>query len=438
MSATAPVAVDFDVLIVGGGPVGGTAAALLARATSSERAPLKIGVLEPRRPPAPGRDAPLDLRVAAFSRASERVLATAGAWPALASHSISPYERMRVWHESVSPTSSDALVFDAAEVGEPNLGYIIETRLVQHALLDAAEQAGARIVKAELSAVRVGEDLVTVDTSEGVLTTKLVVGADGAQSAVRAAVGLTAETSGYQQTAIVANVATARPHERTAWQRFLRTGTLAFLPLSSGTSSVAHNADSDGRAFIGDSTSSIVWSADDAVATALLALSPEAFASELNTASDLALGETRLVSERLSFPLRRLAAHHYVAHRCALIGDAAHVVHPLAGQGVNLGILDAAALSDLIIAARREREDPGALRILRRYERWRKTETTLMSTAIDTFDRTLAHGTGPLSRLAQRGLGWVNRNPELKRVFIRRALGTAGELPSAAELLARH
>jgi 2-octaprenylphenol hydroxylase len=404
---------DFDVLIVGGGPVGGAAAALLARATSSERAPLTIGLLEPRRPPPWKAEGPPDLRVSAFSRASERVLTAAGAWAAIAAARISPYERMRVWHESVPPTSPDVLVFDAADVGEPNLGHIVETRIVQLALLDAAQQAGARIVNAELSAVHVREDHVTVDTSQGSLTTKLVVGADGAQSAVRAAVGLTVETSGYEQTAIVANVATTRSHERTAWQRFLRTGTLAFLPLADGASS-------------------IVWSADDAVAAPLLAASPEAFAAELSRASDSALGETRLLSERLSFPLRRLAAHHYVAHRCALIGDAAHVVHPLAGQGVNLGILDAAALADLLLEGRREREDPGALRILRRYERWRKTETTLMSTAIDTFDRTLAHGTGPLSRLAQRGLGWVNRNSELKRLFIRRALGTEGELPSAA------
>jgi 2-octaprenylphenol hydroxylase len=415
MGGGASVTDVLDVLIVGGGPVGATAAALLAHATRADRAPMRIAVLEPRRAPPLARDAPIDLRVSAFSRASERVLAAAGAWDAIAAQRVCPYERMRVWHEAVAPTSADALVFDAAEVGEPNLGYIIETRLVQNALLDAAERAGARIIQAELSAVTIGEDHVRVETTTGPLEAKLVVGADGARSAVRAGVGLTVETSGYEQTAIVANVATARPHENTAWQRFLRTGTLAFLPLCDGTSS-------------------IVWSADDDVAKSLLAASPEAFARELSAAADLALGETRLVSERLSFPLRRLAAHHYVAQRCALIGDAAHVVHPLAGQGVNLGLLDAAALAELLVAGRREGEDPGALRVLRRYERWRKTETQVMSTAIDTFDRVLAHGTGPLARIAQRGLGWVNRSQEIKRVLIRRALGIAGELPAAARV----
>ena len=138
------------------------------------------------------------------------------------------------------------------------------------------------------------------------------------------------------------------------------------------------------------------------------------------------------MSERASFALRKLISPQLVTHRCALIGDAAHVVHPLAGQGVNLGLLDAAVLAQCILEGRAEREDPGALRLLRRYERWRKGETEALRFAIDSFDRFLAHGAGPISRLAQRGLGWVNRSQEVKRAFIARALGVSGELPQAA------
>jgi 2-octaprenylphenol hydroxylase len=304
-------------------------------------------------------------------------------------------------------------VFDAAEVSEPNLGYIIENRNVQTALLDLFEAAGGRIVEGELSAVHIHDDRVNIETTAGPLSARLIIGADGARSAVRDAVGLTADFGAYRQTAIVATITGAQSHESTAWQRFTRSGTLAFLPLADGASS-------------------IVWSLDDDFAEDMLALDPAEFERELTLASDRVLGPVKLTSERLSFPLRKLAAHRYITQRCALIGDAAHVVHPLAGQGVNLGVLDAAALVEVLISAREEREDPGALRLLRRYERWRKSENELMSLSIDAFNRFLAHGSNPIARIAQRGLGWVNRSTEMKAFFIRRALGLAGELPEVA------
>jgi 2-octaprenylphenol hydroxylase len=408
-----PQTPQFDVLIAGGGPVGACAAALLASASPASASPLRVGILEPNRPPAPVAGASIDLRVSAFSRASERILSAAGAWARLDAARISPYERMRVWHESSAPRGPDALVFDAADLGEPNLGYIIENRPVQLALLDSFEAGGGRVIAAEVTALAVQDECVQVTTAEGVLTTRLLVGADGARSRVREAVGITADTESYSQQAIVAVVATGEPHERCAWQRFLARGTLAFLPLADGASS-------------------IVWSLDERAALEQMEASPQEFEAELQRDSDGVLGTVRLASERLALPLQRLSAHHYAAHRVALLGDAAHVVHPLAGQGVNLGLLDAAALAELVLAARAEGEDPGAQQVLRRYERWRKSDTYLMGTAIDLFNRLLAHGSGPLARVAQRGLKWVNRSEELKRFFMTRALGTRGELPRVA------
>jgi 2-polyprenylphenol 6-hydroxylase len=403
----------LDVLVVGGGPVGASAAALLKVGATRARRPLRIALLEARRPAPSAPDAAFDARVSALSRASERILNAIGAWQLMPQSRLQPYERMRVWHESVQPRSPDVLEFDAAYAGEPNLGYIIENRLVQTAALAAFESAGGKVIAGELSRLRVHDRHVELETSAGTFACRLLVGADGARSSVRESIGLAAETSSYHQTAIVANVRTELPHERTAWQRFLRTGTLAFLPLADGCSS-------------------IVWSADDAAAEPLLALSPSAFEQELLRQSDAVLGALKLRTERLSFPLRKLSAHRFTAHRCALIGDAAHVVHPLAGQGVNLGLLDAAALCELILAAWRMREDPGAQSVLRRYERWRKSEIEPMALAIDGFNRYLAHGVGPLSRIAQRGLAWVNRTEEVKRFFITRALGLDGELPQIA------
>jgi 2-octaprenylphenol hydroxylase len=304
-------------------------------------------------------------------------------------------------------------VFDAADAAEPNLGYILENRLLQGALLAGLRAAGGEVLAAEICGLEVGGDAVRVQHAGGSLSARLVLGADGAQSAVRTLAGIGVDTHDYHQRAIVATVATARPHQHTAWQRFMHDGTLALLPLADGSSS-------------------IVWSADEALAAGLLAADTGGFQAALERAADGALGSMQLLSARQSFALRRLSARHYVAERVALLGDAAHVVHPLAGQGVNLGLLDAAALSEQVLRAVGAREDPGALAVLRAYERWRRSEVALMSAAIDAFDRYLAHGTGPLAQVARRALGWVGRSQELRRLFIGRALGVSGEVPRAA------
>jgi 2-polyprenylphenol 6-hydroxylase len=407
------MSVERDIAVVGAGPIGLATALLINRHAGIPAA--RITVFD-RRLPAAGRkaaDLPVDLRVFALSRASERILRACDAWDEIAATRAERYERMHVWHADVPPRGSDALVFDAAETGERDLGVIAENAVLQAALAAAARRAGIGFEELEIGSLAHERDAAVLGAGARGFRARLVVGADGAGSRVRELAGLGASRGDYGQTAIVAMIATARPHEHTARQRFLGDGTLAFLPLA------------DGR-------SSIVWSLPTARAEKLLAASPASFIDALEADFDGALGKLELVSERLRFPLWRLSAEHYVSARVALVGDAAHVVHPLAGQGANLGLLDAAALADVLGAALREREDIGAERILRRYERWRRSENDLMAAAIDAFDRLLARGSGRVAGLAQRGLPLVSRAPLAKRVFIERALGLAGELPAAA------
>ncbi|HEX3836608.1 MAG TPA: FAD-dependent monooxygenase [Steroidobacteraceae bacterium] len=392
-----------DVLIVGGGPVGICAGALLARAGRTGPA-LRVGLLQAAATPADGR-------VLAISRASERILDAAGAWPAIAPHAWA-YERMRVWYAGMAASSDEVLQFDAAEVGEPNLGHIIETHRITNALVDSFVAAGGEVIQGELRSASVESGApggVRLQTSAGELTAQLIVGADGARSAVRTAFGIATRTGSYEQTAIVARVTPERSHQNTAWQRFITGGTLALLPLADGSVS-------------------IVWSLRAAQARALLEATNADFEAQLLQHSDGALGSLRLASPRLAFALQRLTAERYIAPHCALIGDAAHVVHPLAGQGVNLGLLDAAALAQLCVRARASGELLGAQRTLRAYERWRKGENQLMEFAIDAFNRVLAQGVGPLSALARRALVLTNRSALLKRFFIGHALGQAPEL----------
>jgi 2-octaprenylphenol hydroxylase len=402
----------FDVVIVGGGPVGATLGALLRHAPAG-RAP-RVLLLERALPSADAAPT-ADLRVFALSRASERILRAVGGWDALVAEpaAMVAYERMHVWPMRGQPRGEGALSFDAAELGESDLGHIVTNTALQRAALAAFQAAGGCVQQGTVQRLEFLDGCVRVHGSAGVVNAALLVGADGGRSVVREQAGLGLESEDYGQLALVANVRSEQPHEHTAWQRFLGEGTLALLPLASGESS-------------------IVWSVPRARALALLALPAEEFSAELTAASDGVLGTLQLASERLQFPLRRTSAVHYVRERCALVGDAAHSVHPLAGQGVNLGFLDAAALAETLGVGRSSGEDPGALRLLRRYERWRKSENESLSLALSLLNRFLAFGDGELGRFAERGMGWVGRSAALRRPFAERALGLSGELPQVA------
>jgi 2-octaprenylphenol hydroxylase len=401
----------FEVIVIGGGLAGACAAALLARHAGIE--PARVALLTAQLPGPATAGAPPELRVAALSRASEHVLGAAGAWQRLDMARICAYERMRVWHESAAVDGAGSLCFDAAELGEPNLGHIAEMSALQRACIESFRNAGGMLREAAVDALEIDQDVARLHAGADVLEARLVVGADGGESLVRERAGLSVRTRDYHQRAIVATVETGKPHAHTAWQRFLRTGPLALLPLFDGHSS-------------------IVWSLDESLAHAALECDPREFEQRLSSAAAFALGEVRLASERASFPLRSVAADSYVAPRCALIGDAAHVIHPLAGQGANLGLLDAAALCEAVAAAPALREDPGALRLLRRYEQQRRTHNLAMDAAMHVFQSGFAAARGPAAWLVNQGFAMVDRSGPLKRAFARQALGTAGELPRLA------
>lgn len=387
---------DYDVVVVGGGMVGAATACLLA-------ARGRVAVIETGVAPVAVCDEQIDLRVSALSRASQRLLERLGAWQLIGEGRRCAYRQMRVWDAQVPPRSEQALVFDSAEIAEPDLGHIVENRRIVAALHERL----AELDNVDLYAPADAEDIsngdreVTLRLADGRrLSSRLLLGADGAGSRTRRAAGIDTRGRSYEQRAVVTHVRTERPHGDVAFQRFLPDGPVALLPLY------------DGR-------SSVVWSTTPDAAAALLDAGAQEFCDALTVATDQVLGRVIDCDARAAFPLRLQQAEHYVRGRIALVGDAAHTVHPLAGQGVNLGFADAAGL----LAALEGVADPGDHAALRRYERAARSRNVVMMSSLDGLHRLFTHS-HPLAALVRSaGLGLVNRAGPVKQALIRRALG---------------
>jgi 2-octaprenylphenol hydroxylase len=396
---------QFDMIIIGGGIVGATAACALALEGQN------VALVEARAPSA-GEPQTRDPRMYAITRASERIFRSLEIWEAIAAQDICPFTDMEVWDAG----GSGVLHFDCAELGEPCLGYIVEPRAIHSAVMQRLE-ALERITlfcPSRFREIRVTESAAEVQLEDGrELTAPLLIAADGARSPVRKAMGINAHRYDYRQSSLVALVKSGEPHLDTAWQRFLPGGPLAFLPLSDGWCS-------------------IVWTLPSAEAQRVLALDKQAFHAELASAFGSRLGGIIASGERGVYPLQRVHADHYVRERLALVGDAAHAIHPLAGQGVNLGLLDAAAIAEVVAEAGRLHRNPGAIAVLRRYERWRRSDNQLMMSAMDGLNRLFSNADPALGWVRNLGLTLVGRFGPARHLLMRHAMGLSGDLPARA------
>ena len=386
----------LDVAIAGGGVVGAACALALARAG------LEVALVEPRPAPRWLAEAP-DLRVYALAPDNAELLGRLGVWSQVLGARAQPYRRMRVWDAA----GGGELQFEASAMAREELGWIVENDLLVDRLWAALAAAGVRMhCPARVDAMDDQDAAgVRLRLDDGTrLEARIAVAADGAGSALRQMAGLEVDAHDYRQRGVVAFIETEQPHEDTAWQRFLPTGPLALLPFTGGRSS-------------------IVWTLPDAEAARVLALDDAAFATALTDASAARLGRAMPVSPRVAFPLRRQLVRQQVAGRVLVLGDAAHAVHPLAGQGVNLGLRDVAALLDDVETARLRRADWAAPHRLQRWARVRRSDNTVSAYAFEGINRMFSNA-DPLASLA-RGplLGLAGKLPPLQRALWRHAAG---------------
>jgi 2-octaprenylphenol hydroxylase len=383
---------QYDVAVVGGGIVGLTFALSLA-----QQAPLSIIVMEA----APTLHSS---RVSAISLASCRIFQTLGVWDSIKKAGVSPFTGMEVW----DATTAGAIQFNSTDIAESVLGYIVENQVVQTALAAKLKQYLSITYKAplKLAAFQRQEQRVAFVTEEDqVFHAQLAVAADGAKSWLRQQAGIAIDQQDYEQHAIVATVRSTLPHAGIARQVFLATGPLAFLPLVE-----AH-------------TSSIVWSLPVPEAKRLMELDAEEFKLALAAAFSQRLGAIIQVDKREAFPLYKQQAQHYVKSRLALIGDAAHAIHPLAGQGLNIGLLDAISLAEIITTAAQYHRNIASFTTLRRYERSRRAENLPLLAGIDLIKHLFASQNPILKTLRALGLNTTNDFPWLKNLFTRHAVG---------------
>ncbi|NKC16838.1 MAG: hypothetical protein GKR94_32995 [Gammaproteobacteria bacterium] len=393
-------------MIVGGGPGGMAAALALAARGLSVCLADALGELAPL--PASG----FDLRVVALNRSSQQFLTHLGVWPHLDKTRIAAFEAMRVWDAQ----GFGEIVFDAGTLATSCLGHIVETANLMHALeqVRAAHDNLTVMRGVRVTSIHCQSDGVLARLSDGGrISGQVLIGADGGRSVVREYCRIEAWTRSYEQVAVVANLRMSDGHANTAWQRFMPSGPLAVLPLP------------------GD-YASIVWTTTPQSAGELLALGSDEFAQAVGEAFAWRRGEVVWSGSRGSFPLFRVRARHYVATRVALMGDAAHTVHPLAGQGLNLALMDAAALADVLGEVFASGGDIGTRTALRRYERWRKTHNLATQYTMDGLRWLFGNSSTPLRILRNLGLSAASRAGPFKTALARLACGLSGDLPPAA------
>jgi 2-octaprenylphenol hydroxylase len=395
----------FDVVIAGAGMVGATAANLLAQCG------FLVALIEAHQPEAFDSESETGLRVSAISPGSQAILNEAGAWKEIEKQRHCPYRRMFVEERYVGSEDSAGLSFEAPVFGMERLGTIIENQLIQSSLwrFAGANQLIQIFCPAKLADIQEGDESLEISLDSGdLLEASLLIGADGATSAVRRKAGVKQNIWEYNQKGVVCVVRKSDSNPGTAWQRFLPGGPLAFLPLS------------DGR-------SSLVWTLPTLEADRVLGLCDADFSEELQEVSSDWLGDVIECGPRAAFPLLMRLSDHYVAGRVILLGDAAHVVHPLAGQGVNLGLADAAALVETLLENRKTGKDIADRDSLRKFESWRKSESEVMAAGIHGL-RGIFQSAG-LSGLRKIGMKLISRNWFIREAFLRRAAGQGRNAP---------